>query len=90
LFGVLVAGRFFANLTTTHALVLLSAPLLAWLPELPGFRRLWTPLRGLAPAALVVAAAMAVAGRAYEKASATAATSPAATYSSQDYSNYKP
>lgn len=34
LFALLVVGRFFGNLTTTNALLLFFAPLLAWLPEL--------------------------------------------------------
>ncbi len=90
LFSVLVAGHFFANLSTAHALVLFFAPLLGWLPEFPSIRRLCLPLRGLAGAALVVVATMAVAGRAYEKTSRETVTSPAAAYSSQDYSNFKP
>ncbi|MDB5306353.1 MAG: hypothetical protein JWO38_555 [Gemmataceae bacterium] len=44
LFSLLVIGRLFAGLTTQNALVLLTAPLLAWVPELPRVRRLgpWT------------------------------------------------
>jgi hypothetical protein len=88
LFSVLIVGRFFANLTTAHALVLFSAPLLAWLPELPGLCRLRLSLRGLARVVLIAAAATAVASRA-QKPSGTAPTS-AAEYSVQDYMDFKP
>jgi hypothetical protein len=46
LFGLLVAGHFFASLTATHAVLLFLAPLLCWLPEVPPVRRLWPVLRG--------------------------------------------
>jgi hypothetical protein len=54
LFGVLLIGRFFGSLPTAAALVLLLAPLLAWVGEAPGVRRLWPALR--AAARLVVVA----------------------------------
>jgi hypothetical protein len=47
-------GRFFGKLTTLHALILFAAPLLCWLPELPGVRRLWPWLRGVLRVALVI------------------------------------
>jgi hypothetical protein len=40
LFSVLVVGRFFGSLSTQQALILFVAPLICWLPELPGIRRL--------------------------------------------------
>jgi hypothetical protein len=40
LFALLVVGRFFGNLSTAHAAVLLLSPLLCWLPELPYVARL--------------------------------------------------
>jgi hypothetical protein len=89
LFSVLVVGRFFANLTTAHSLVLFSAPLLAWLLELPGIRRLQLSLRGLARVVLIAAVAMAVASQA-QKPSGTTSTSPAEESSIQDYMNFKP
>jgi hypothetical protein len=46
LFGLLLAGHFFASLTATHAVLLFLAPLLCWLPEVPPVRRLWPVLRG--------------------------------------------
>jgi hypothetical protein len=53
LFGLLVIGRFFGQLTTTHAALLLAAPLLCWLPELPYLRKLRPWLRGGLQVALV-------------------------------------
>jgi hypothetical protein len=64
LFALLVAGRFFADLTTTQAAVLFAAPLLTWLPEWLLARRLGPGWRGVAgvlltvvPVAVVVALA---------------------------------
>ncbi len=54
LFGVLVVGRFFANLSTAHALMLFFAPLLAWIPELPYLCRMRASLHGLTRVTLVV------------------------------------
>jgi hypothetical protein len=53
LFSLLVIGLFFGQLAPVHAILLFSAPLLAWLPELPYLRRFppWT--RGLARVLLV-------------------------------------
>jgi hypothetical protein len=58
LFALLIMGRFFGELTTRHALILLAAPLLCWLPELP---------RGVQRVVLVVALAAGVALQAWEK-----------------------
>ncbi len=52
-FSLLVATRFFADLTTVQAALLLFAPLLGWVPELPGLRRLPGWLRGVLRVALV-------------------------------------
>jgi hypothetical protein len=54
LVALLVAGRFLADLTTLHAALLLFAPVLCWLPELPGLRRLRTWQRGVLRIALVL------------------------------------
>jgi hypothetical protein len=54
LFTVLMIGRFFGDLPTDLALCLLLAPLLAWVPEGPGLRRLRPSLRGALRLALVV------------------------------------
>jgi hypothetical protein len=48
LFSLLVIGRFFGELSSPHAILLFSSPLLGWLPELPGLRRLAPWARGLA------------------------------------------
>jgi hypothetical protein len=39
LFALLIQGRFFGHLSTTHALLLMGAPLLAWCAEIPSLRR---------------------------------------------------
>jgi hypothetical protein len=44
LYALLIVGRFFGELSSTHGILLLASPLLGWLPELPGLRRL--PLWG--------------------------------------------
>jgi hypothetical protein len=51
--SLLLAGRFFGELRSDHAILLFGAPLLAWLPELPGLRRLAPWARGLARVLLV-------------------------------------
>ena len=48
LYSLLVIGRFFGELSSTHAIVLFASPLLAWLPELPGLRCLPQWARNLA------------------------------------------
>jgi hypothetical protein len=66
LFTVLMIGRFFGDLPTDLAMCLLFAPLLAWVPEAPGLRRLRPSLRGAmrlvlvaVPLVLIVAKALA-------------------------------
>jgi hypothetical protein len=51
--SLLVIGRFFGELRTDHAVLLLAAPLLAWVPELPRLRRLRPWIRGLLRVGLV-------------------------------------
>jgi hypothetical protein len=51
--SLLVIGRFFGELRNEHAILLLVAPLLAWLPELPRLRRLPPWSRGLLRAIFV-------------------------------------
>jgi hypothetical protein len=67
LFGLLVIGRFFGELSTPHALVLFAAPLLCWLPEVPPVRRLWAWARGVLRVALVVLPVAVVVTQAWEK-----------------------
>jgi hypothetical protein len=59
LFGLLVIGRFFGQLTTTHAALLFFAPLLCWLVELPGVRWL-NPRLGAVLQLLLVAVPLAI------------------------------
>ncbi len=61
LFSVLLIGRFFGSLPTVSALCLLLAPLLAWVSEAPGVRKLGPILR--AAARVVVVAVPLVARR---------------------------
>ena len=39
-YSLIVIGRFFGELNTTHAILLFGSPLLGWLPELPPLRRM--------------------------------------------------
>jgi hypothetical protein len=45
LFALLIGGRFFADLTSAHAALLLAVPLLCWITELPFLRKLKPRLR---------------------------------------------
>jgi hypothetical protein len=60
LFSLLVIGRFFGELTSTHAVLLLCSPLLGWLLELPYLSRLPGWARGLGRVFLVSALAVVV------------------------------
>jgi hypothetical protein len=53
LYSLLVVGRFFGELSSMHGLLLLASPLLGWLPELPGLRRLPQWVRSLLRVLLV-------------------------------------
>ena len=52
-FTVLLIGRFYGALPTSTALCLLLAPLLAWIAEVPGVRRLGPRARAAARLACV-------------------------------------
>jgi hypothetical protein len=67
LFSLLVIGHFFGHLTTAHAILLMLAPLLGWLPELPYLRRLPSWARGLARVIVVGALVSAVVVHAQRK-----------------------
>jgi hypothetical protein len=54
LFALLVVGRFFGELNTTYLLILFLAPLLCWVPALPGLHRMPGLLRGPVQVVLVV------------------------------------
>jgi hypothetical protein len=53
LFGVLIIGRFFGELSTANALLVFLAPLLCWIAELPYAQRLRPWLRAVTQVALV-------------------------------------
>ena len=92
LFSLLVLGRFLGQLTTTHALLLLAAPLLCWLPELPYPRRLWPWLRGLARVALVAVPVAVVGAQAWQtfvrESGPTSGTADLPGQSIQDYIDF--
>jgi hypothetical protein len=67
LYGLLVIGHFFGKLTTTHALLLFGAPLLAWISEFPPCNRLRPWCRGLIQVVLVAALAAVVVTQAKEQ-----------------------
>ena len=89
LFGLLVMGRFFGELSTPRAALLLAAPLLCWLPELPPVRRLKLWQRGLVRVALVaVPVALVVAGVREKPSEDSAPPVSPNEPSSQDYRDY--
>jgi hypothetical protein len=90
LFSLVVVGRFFGALTTTHAAVLFLAPLLCWIPELPHLRNAWPWLRGLVRVVVVAAPVLAilvVAHHNFEKDSASPSSGSIET-TRDDYLNY--
>jgi hypothetical protein len=66
LFAVLLIGRFFGQLTTTHAVALFFAPLLCWVTELPYLRRLGSPFRAVLQILVVASVAAVVVYQAYQ------------------------
>jgi hypothetical protein len=67
LFGLLLVGRLFAELTTFNAAMLFSAPLFCGASELPYVRRLPAWLRGAIGVGLVVLAVGFVTAQAWQK-----------------------
>ncbi len=67
LFTLLLIGRFFGALPTDLALCLWFAPLLAWVPEAPGLRRLRPSFRAAMRLVLVTAPLLFVVARALER-----------------------
>jgi len=55
-FSLVVVGRFFGELTSVNALLLMAAPVLCWVPELPYICRMSPVLRGVARVALTAVA----------------------------------
>ncbi len=91
LFSLLAIGRFFGELTSTHAILLFVAPLLGWLPELPPLRRITPWARGLARVILVAVLVSAVVGdavRRFVADSQSSAGSPSTEPSIEDYTNF--
>jgi hypothetical protein len=91
LFSLLILGRFFGKLTTPHAIVLFAAPLLCWLPELPGVRGLWPSMRGVLRVLLVVIPVALVAAQAkltFDEESKK--TSRPGEPTQDDYMNFQP
>jgi hypothetical protein len=89
LFALLVVGRFFAVLTTTHAILLLTAPLLCWLTEIPSVRKWPAWERGLLAVALVsVPLAVAVIQAQQKFVEDSHAPSQPGEPSSQDYQDF--
>jgi len=76
LFTVLLSGHFFSDLPTSTAVCLLLAPLLAWLPELPGPRRLLPSIRDAARFILVAVPLVFVVLNAEKKPTEAPATTP--------------
>jgi hypothetical protein len=85
LFSLLIMGRFFGELLWAHAVVLFCAPLVAWLPELPGVRRMPPWARGIARVVLVGIVVSGVVGDAARRFAAE--SSPASTPGSPEPAN---
>jgi hypothetical protein len=89
LFSVLVVGRFFSSLKTEQALLLFLAPLLCWLPELPGLRRLWPWAAGILRLILVAVPLAFVLVQAQKESTKETETSSGQNQPSyQDYLNF--
>jgi hypothetical protein len=90
-FALLLAGRFFGKLTTANAVLLLAAPLLGWLPELPYVRRLGPRTRGsmrVVLAAVPLLAALILANQKSKADSASPSTPGSKETSIEDYLNF--
>jgi hypothetical protein len=90
-FSLFVLGRFFGALSSVHALLLLCAPLLGWLPELPYLRQLPSWVRGSTRVILVGAVVLIIVVRAQTKFDhdfANSGASGAKEPSIQDYLNF--
>jgi hypothetical protein len=89
LYCLLVVGRFFGELSSTHGILLFASPLLVWLPELPGMRRLPVWARNLTQVLLV---ALVVGGvvfdTAWHRSDEPAAPSGTDEPSAEDYANF--
>src|SRR5262249_20843295 len=91
LFGLLVIGRFFGELTSLHAILLFGAPLLGWLPEFPLVRSLPPLARGLLRVilvAVITAAVVVDAQRKFVANSQAPSSSEPGEATVQDYMNF--
>ena len=91
LFSLLVIGRFFGDLTTMHAILLVFAPLLAWIPELNYPRPLPSWARGLLRLILVgalVSVVLVQAQRKFAQDFQAPSASGSKDPSLDDYTNY--
>jgi hypothetical protein len=91
LFSLLCIGFFFGELSSVHAVLLFSVPLLGWLPELPPLGRLPAWVRGLVGVVLVGIAVTVVLIRAQTKFNRdfhSPATAGSTEPSIQDYLNF--
>jgi hypothetical protein len=91
LFSLLVIGRFFGQLTTAHAILLVLAPLMGWVPELIYPRRLPSWARGLMRLVLVgslVAAVLVHAQRKFDHDFQSPSGSGSKEPSFEDYMNF--
>jgi hypothetical protein len=90
LFALLVEGRFFGQLSTTNAILLMGAPLLGWCAEIPGLRRKTSFAHGvirLVLPTIPVAIALVVAQRQFMADTAKTATESNEP-SADDYLNF--
>jgi hypothetical protein len=90
LFSLVVVGRFFGQLTTGHAVLLLAAPMLAWVPELPYLVQMPGWGRALARLGAVAALALGVlffAQREFAVSYSSASSSGHQSTSAEDYRN---
>jgi hypothetical protein len=91
LFSLLVIGRFFGELTWLHAALLLLAPLLGWLVELPQFYKLRPWARELVrviAVGLVVAGVVVHAQRRFVQAFQSPSGAPPGAPTAQDYLDF--
>jgi hypothetical protein len=91
LFSLLVIGHFFGSLPTDAAVWLLLAPLLAWVTELPGVRKLSLSQRALVRVALVAVPLVLVvlhAEKKFKEASVTPSSSSPYEPTLDDYKSF--
>jgi hypothetical protein len=91
--SLLIIGRFFGELRTDHAVLLFLSPLLAWVPEIPGLRRMPAWARGLTRVLLVALLVSAVLGDAVRRfVERSAPSAPGSDDSSAEdfYKDYAP